>query len=124
MLLAREWTFDSVQPGPDLFGYWSAEDIGPLDLTGLRTTPGGLSPPAFWLDETSGQALLRPNTLADAGREVHQQSFYFEVVAVSTQCLHLALWIWYEPVGKHQHTLTFAWAPLDSTRGSKKASPQ
>ncbi|WP_157541845.1 hypothetical protein [Hymenobacter aerophilus] len=112
-LLAREWHLDSVEPGSDASGFWSG-DIGTLDLTGLLTTPG--SPPsAFGLDETSGRALLRPNTPAGAVRDVDQPAFYFEVVAVSTQHLQLALWMWHPPVSKHQHKLTFAWVPLGTS---------
>lgn len=112
-LLAREWNFDSIEPGPDASGFWSG-DIGTLDLRGLLITPGS-PPPAFGLDEASGRALLRPNTPAGAVRDVDQPAFYFEVVAVSTQHLQLALWMWHAPVSKHQHTLTFAWVSLGAS---------
>lgn len=112
-LLARKWGFDSVQPGPDSFGFWNMDDVGPLELTSLRTTPE-LSPPTFWLDETSNQALLRPDAHAGAVQLPHHTPFYFEVVSVSPQRLQLALWQWHLPVSKYQHVMTFFWVPLNA----------
>jgi hypothetical protein len=69
-LLARKWQMQSMQTGPDAFGY----------LQTIST----FSPPPFWLDETDGQSRLRPNPHVGGVAPPHHQAFYFEVVADST----------------------------------------
>jgi hypothetical protein len=112
-LLAREWQMQSMQPGPDAFGYWNMDDGMPLDLTGLQTI-STFSPPPFWLEETDGQSRLRPNPHVGGVAPPHHQEFYFEVVAVSTQRLQLALWLWNASTDKYQHPITFVWVPLSA----------